>query len=131
MRVGVNKAGEYDFAGAIDLVDMHRFRREEFVLRDFVGRTDGDDLVVGDEHRAVFNDTEFAHLRGAAWLTKVAGERWLSECKSFSLWLEQQVPRFGRRGDLARDDRFIVCVSYRGPSTPFARCIRSGLLRSG
>ena len=62
----INEARKYDLAGAIDLVDVLRFRCEEFVLRDFVGRTDGDNLAVGDEHRAVFNDAKFAHLRAAA-----------------------------------------------------------------
>ena len=38
----------------------------QFVLRDFVGRADGDDLSIGDEHRAVFDDAQFAHLRAAA-----------------------------------------------------------------
>ena len=37
------------------------------MLRDLVRRTDSDDLAVGDEHRAVFDDAEFAHLRAAAW----------------------------------------------------------------
>ncbi len=60
------KPGEYDLAGAIDLVDMRCFRRQEFVLGDFVGRTDGDDLAVGDKYGAIFDDAEFAHLRAAA-----------------------------------------------------------------
>src|ERR1035437_2389379 len=65
MRVRVYKAGEYDLAGAIDLVDVCHFRCEELVLGDFVRRTDGDNLSIRDEQRAVFNDAEFAHLRAA------------------------------------------------------------------
>ena len=57
-------------------------------VRDFVGRADGDDLAVGDQDCAVFDDAQLAHLRAAAgpvspeprrvrswaaWVRRVAG----------------------------------------------------------
>ena len=36
------------------------------MLGDLVSRTDCDDFAISDEHSAVFNNAQFAHLRTAA-----------------------------------------------------------------
>ena len=61
MGVGVNEARKYDIVRAVDFVSF----AGQFVLGDFVSRADGDDLSVGDQHCAVFDDAQLAHLRAA------------------------------------------------------------------
>jgi hypothetical protein len=59
--MGVDKARQYDLAGAVDLVGFPR----KLVFRDLVGRSDRGDLFAGNEHSAVFDDGELAQLRPA------------------------------------------------------------------
>ena len=66
MGVGVDEPRQHDLARAIDLLNMCCFRREEFVLRNFVGCPNRDNLAVSKEHRAVCYEPEFAHLRAPA-----------------------------------------------------------------
>jgi hypothetical protein len=119
MGMGVNKAGKYDIAGAIDLVDVRQFRREEFVLHDLVSRTDGDYLAVGDEHGAVFNDAKFAHLRAAPRAAAGGGATQGQQ-------LRRVGEKSGRRTLIIGMQIFLALVGTTGPSTRSPRRPRSG-----
>ncbi len=63
MGVGVHKSGQHDLARAIDFFHVGWLRREELVPGNLVGCAGRDNLAVSDQHRAIFNQPELAHLR--------------------------------------------------------------------
>src|SRR5208283_3496646 len=54
-----NETWQYYIVGAIDFVSFAC----QFVFRDLICRADRDDLSISDEHGAVFDDAQLAHLR--------------------------------------------------------------------
>jgi hypothetical protein len=67
MCVGVDKSGDDDFAGAVDLGDLLAMLHDPGIAEGVFGGSDGDDLAAEAENGGIFADPEFFELRTAAW----------------------------------------------------------------
>jgi hypothetical protein len=66
MRVGINKSGDYNFTGAIDLRELLAMFPDPGIAQRVFRCTDRNDLTADAEYCAIRDDPEFFQFRPAA-----------------------------------------------------------------
>ena len=72
--MGIDEAGQNDFAGAVDLDDFLAILLQPGIAQGVFGRADGNDLPAEAEDSAIFDDAEFFEV-GTAARAGLAGSR--------------------------------------------------------
>lgn len=66
MCVGIDKSGDDDFAGAVDLCDEFAMLLDPGIAKGVFSGSDGDDFAGDAEKSSVFSDAEFSEFMPAA-----------------------------------------------------------------